>query len=119
MARPEAQTFVTEAYRHAKPIGALGEGAEILTASPVGRLLRSLAGTKDGTAPAQGVQNLSEVGAMSLTAGAAETLATHGILIGQAGRGQDGQGVRAGPRRPPLLGPPAGLIRRASRREIT
>jgi len=84
MARPEAQTFVTEAYRHAKPIGALGEGAEILTASPVGRLLRSLAGTKDGTAPAQGVQNLSEVGAMSLTAGAAETLATHGILIGQA-----------------------------------
>lgn len=40
MRRGDAFAFLGEAFKHAKPVGALGEGVEVLTASEVGRLLR-------------------------------------------------------------------------------
>lgn len=84
----DAHNFVAQAYKHAKPIGALGEGTELLTASEVGRLLRAIAGPATSAAPAgtEPVQNLSAVGAMRLASGAAaQKLAELGIVLGQNG----------------------------------
>ncbi|WP_343216636.1 DJ-1/PfpI family protein [Deinococcus aestuarii] len=87
----DAHNFVAQAYKHAKPIGALGEGTELLTASEIGRLLRAIAGPAAGAAQApagrpDAVQNLSEVGGMRLASGAgAQRLAEYGIVVGQNG----------------------------------
>ncbi|BDP44581.1 catalase (plasmid) [Deinococcus aetherius] len=84
----DAHNFVAQAYKHAKPIGALGEGTELLTASEIGRLLRAIAGPATSAAPAgtEPVQNLSEVGRVRLASGeAAQKLAELGIVLGQNG----------------------------------
>jgi len=69
---------------------------ELLTASEIGRLLRSIsdnaAGALPGTAgePSADVQNLSEVGRVLLANGAnAAKLAAFGIIIGQSGDAQN------------------------------
>ena len=79
--RPEAQNFVVESYRHAKPIFALAEGAELLTASPIVKALKAL-GVKDDAAAAP-VQNLSEVGNSGWLWSSAAPLQEKGIIIGQ------------------------------------
>ncbi len=83
----DAHNFVAQAYKHAKPIGALGEGTELLTASEIGRLLRAIAGAAQAPAGRpDAVQNLSEVGGMRLASGAgAQQLAEYGIVVGQNG----------------------------------
>jgi catalase len=85
----DAHVFIDEAYKHAKPIGAVGEGVELLTASEIGKLLETI-GENASAAPATpdatsaGMQNLSEVGRMLLANGAnADKLAALGIIIGQ------------------------------------
>lgn len=82
---PESFNFVVESYRHAKPIASLGEGAEIVTGSGVGGVLRRVAAdpnAKDAaTAP---VQNLSEVAGVRLAAGeGGAKLAALGVIVGQ------------------------------------
>ncbi|MHA0036280.1 catalase [Deinococcus sp. PESE-13] len=82
---PESFNFVVESYRHAKPIGSLGEGAEIVTGSGIGNVLRRVAAdspARDGaTAP---VQNLSEVAGVRLAAGeGGAKLAALGVIVGQ------------------------------------
>ena len=79
--------FIDEAYKHAKPIAAVAEGVELLTASAIGRAIGrtgTTSGASDLTAAA--VQTLSEVGRVQdITAGGASSqqLATYGILVGQ------------------------------------
>jgi catalase len=45
----DARAFVEEAYKHAKTIGASGEGADLIAASQLGQLL----GLKVGAKPSQ------------------------------------------------------------------
>ncbi len=84
MRRGDAFAFLSEAFKHAKPIGALGEGVEVLTASDVGRLLQV-----DSAKPGAGgdtVGTLSQVGAASLAGGpAARQLAEQGVIVGSNG----------------------------------
>ncbi|WP_339097362.1 catalase [Deinococcus sp. VB343] len=80
---PESFNFVVEAYRHAKPVASLGEGAEILTGSGIGNVLQRIAGNAqaDNAAP---VQNLSEVAGVRLAAGeGGAKLAALGVIVGQ------------------------------------
>jgi catalase len=88
----DAHVFIDEAYKHGKPIGAVGEGVELLTASEIGKLLKSISDSAAGAAPGAadttnaGVQNLSEVGRMLLANDAnASKLAAYGIIIGPNG----------------------------------
>jgi len=91
----DAHVFIDEAYKHAKPIAAVGEGVELLTASEIGKLLQSIssaAAAAPGSAGNIGadVQNLSEVGRMLLANAANATkLADYGIIIGQSGDAQN------------------------------
>jgi len=85
----DAHVFIDEAYKHSKPISAVGEGVELLTASEIGKLLKSISDNAASTAPGSmddtsaGVQNLSEVGRMLLANDAnASKLAAYGIIIG-------------------------------------
>lgn len=87
-ARPEALSFIAESYRHAKPVAALGEGTEVLSASPIGPALKALAGKSQGGV-AKNVQNLSEVGGMSLLNGASAQLDKFGIVTGPADQSSD------------------------------
>ncbi|GGR03187.1 catalase [Deinococcus ruber] len=85
MRRGDAFAFLGEAFKHAKPVGALGEGVEVLTASEVGRLLRSgtpNAADKSGDA----VGTLSQVGSAAVASGpAAAQLAEQGVIVGSNG----------------------------------
>ena len=99
----DAHAFLAEAYKHGKPVAALGEGSEVLTSSELGRLIRAVAAgatsTAAGTAtsvpvpatpPAKtqgdAVQTLSEVGSARMMSGAgAEQLAGHGVFVGSNG----------------------------------
>jgi len=84
MQRGDAFAFLGEAFKHAKPIGALGEGVEVLTASDVGRLLQVGAGKP--VVGGDAVGTLSQVGAASLAAGpAAKQLAEQGVIVGSNG----------------------------------
>ncbi len=100
----DAHVFVDEAYKHGKPIAAVAEGAELLTAAAIGQVVRpggaaapaALGGT---AATGAEVQTLSEVGRVQgVTAGGAsggsgvQQLAEYGIIVGQGG---DLQGVVA------------------------
>ncbi|MFD2608705.1 catalase [Deinococcus taklimakanensis] len=93
VARPEAHNFVVETYRHAKPIFAFAEGAELLTASPIGKALRNMGGKPDAGKTDGGkaapVQNLSEVGNAASLWGNPAALAAHGIVVDQAGKDLD------------------------------
>ncbi len=85
VARPEAQNFVVECYRHAKPIFALAEGTELLTASPIGKALKAMGVKADAKAPAAKaapVQNLSEVAGSGWLWNSAASLKAHGIVAG-------------------------------------
>ncbi|HWE62258.1 MAG TPA: catalase-related domain-containing protein, partial [Chloroflexota bacterium] len=102
----DAQVFIDEAYKHAKPIAAIGEGMELLTAAQLGRLVGSglapnpTRGPGLGTVPADlnakgaasgpaEVQNLSEVGRVQrVTGDSAQQLAGYGIVVGQGGNVQ-------------------------------
>ena len=86
LARPEAHNFVAETYRHAKPIGTLDEGAELLSASPIGKVLRALGGKAD--AKGQPVTNLAEVAAVGSLLAASAQLAALGIVISAKGEAQ-------------------------------
>ncbi|MGY2896010.1 catalase [Deinococcus sp. UYEF24] len=92
MMQGDAHAFLAEAYKHGKPVAALGEGVELLTASEIGRLLRAVAGTGTPAAtttdvPAgDAVKTLSEVGSANLATGAgAEKLAVQGVFVGNNG----------------------------------
>ncbi|WP_425146175.1 catalase [Deinococcus sp.] len=97
MRQGDAYAFLAEAYKHGKPVGALGEGTELLTSSELGRLIRAVsaspasgtpAAAVSATPPAQGdaVQSLSEVGTARLLSGAgAAQLAAHGVFVGSNG----------------------------------
>jgi len=103
----DARVFVDEAYKHGKPIAAVAEGAEVLTAAAIGQVIHPL-GAAAPTAPAAAsgadttgaaVQTLSEVGRVNgVTAGGAsggsgvQQLAQYGVVVGQ---GNDLQGVIA------------------------
>jgi catalase len=64
----DARTFVDEAYKHAKPIAALAEGLEVLTASGLAQVLRAAGEAVEKGEPHSGkameVQNLAQVGAV-------------------------------------------------------
>ena len=89
----DAHVFIDEAYKHGKPIAAVGEGMELITASEIGQLLRAtgaLAALELGgaQAPAAEVQSLSEVGRVhSATQGGVtgQSLAPYGIIMGPGG----------------------------------
>jgi len=96
MMNGDAHAFLAEAYKHGKPVGALGEGVELLTASEIGRLLRAVAGTgtpassTTAAAPGDAVKTLSEVGNASLATGTgAENLAAQGVFVGTNGNTQN------------------------------
>jgi len=93
----DARVFVDEAYKHGKPIAAVAEGVELLTAAAIGLMIQP-GGAAGVIAPYHvdttnaAVQNLSEVGRVhSATAGGATggvltpQLAAYGIIIGQGG----------------------------------
>lgn len=83
----DPRAFINETYKHSKPIGALGEGVELLTASEIGKLLRAISAPDTAATPTpDDVQNLSEVGGMLLTNGDNITkLAKFGIIVGKSG----------------------------------
>ncbi|MBK9711975.1 MAG: catalase [Kouleothrix sp.] len=95
----DAHVFIDEAYKHAKPIAAVAEGIELLTASEIGMLLQAGSGAAPESAtptpaitstPTVGVQNLSEVGRVLQANGpSAGDLAKIGIIVGQSGDLQD------------------------------
>jgi len=92
MMHGDAHAFLAEAYKHGKPVAALGEGVELLTASEIGRLLRAVAGmgtpasTSAGAPAGDAVKTLSEVGSASLATGTgAEKLAIQGVFVGTNG----------------------------------
>jgi len=99
MQKGDAHVFIDEAYKHGKPIAAVAEGVELLTAAEIGRLIGPLGVGATGGASTQGhadalpaaVQNLSEVGRVrGVTAGGAgggggQQLAAYGIIVGQSG----------------------------------
>ncbi len=107
MQNGDAHVFVDDAYKHGKPIAAVAEGAEVLTAAAIGQVIRpgaaagAVAPSGTATTGAEGaeVQTLSEVGRVNgVTAGGAsggtgvQQLAQYGIIVGQ---GNDLQGVVA------------------------
>ena len=84
----DARTFVDDAYKHAKPIAAVAEGVEVLTASGIGRVIRHACAASAAThaAPEQAttaeVQSLSAVGSVKLANdGGATGLAAYGIIV--------------------------------------
>ena len=84
----DARTFVDEAYKHAKPIAAVAEGVELLTASGIGQVIRhagaasAAAHTEPEQATTAEVQSLSEVGSVKLANGGGATgLAAYGIIV--------------------------------------
>ncbi|WP_233554359.1 catalase-related domain-containing protein [Deinococcus cavernae] len=83
IARPEAHNFVVETYRHAKPIGSLDEGAELISASPIGKVLRALGGkdTDGNGQPKAPVTNLAQVAGVNWMSDASAALARLGILV--------------------------------------
>jgi hypothetical protein len=99
----DAHVFIDEAYKHAKPIAAVGQGMELLTVAQVGQLVGGAApsptsGQGRGSLPADAhtpsavegasaeVQNLAEVGrVLNVTGANARQLAAHGIIVGQDG----------------------------------
>ncbi len=87
--RPEAHNFVLESYRHAKPIGSLAEGAELLTATPLTKVLRQVSGNAPANGAGPAVHNLSEVAATRLAAGeGGKKLSAMGIIIAQPNAAQ-------------------------------
>jgi len=92
----DAHVFVDEAYKHGKPIAAVAEGVELLTAASIGQSIQP-GGAASATAhdPADAtnaaVQNLSEVGRVQgATLGGAggtgaQQLSSYGIIVGQGG----------------------------------
>ncbi len=86
----DAHVFIDEAYKHGKPIAAIAEGVELLTASQIGQVITGgVAGTAAQSKQAStstAVHNLSEVGRVLNASGAqAQQLATYGIIVGQSG----------------------------------
>ena len=84
----DARTFVDEAYKHARPIAAVAEGVEVLTASGIGRVIRHAGAVSAAAhaAPEQAttaeVQSPSEVGSVKLANGGGATgLAAYGIIV--------------------------------------
>lgn len=65
----DARVFIDEAYKHAKPIAAIGQGTELLAAAQVGRLVAGIADAASGKG--------------------ADQLAEQGIIVGQDGTVQD------------------------------
>ena len=97
----DAHAFINETYKHAKPIGAMSEGRELLMASEVGRLLSAMNPSNPSTratpnatpdpkatpnSQTDEVQSLAGVGGMSLAQQAdTSVLSAFGIVFGEAG----------------------------------
>ena len=84
MMQGDAYAYLSEAYKHAKPVGALGEGVELLTASEIGRMLTAMTGSAPGAAKsADPVTSLGQVGSAASASGpAAVLLAEQGVIVG-------------------------------------
>jgi catalase len=87
----DAHVFIDEAYKQAKPIAAIAEGVELLTASEIGKLIPRPGSADSGatqvspTDTSGGVQSLSEVGRVLQASGtSASQLAALGIIVGQS-----------------------------------
>jgi catalase len=87
--RGDAHVFLAEAYKHAKPIAAVGEGVELVTAAGIGQLIHPRVATgaatgsgSDGMTAA--VQTLAEVGQVRSVLAASDQLAADGIIVGQS-----------------------------------
>jgi catalase len=92
----DARAWLAGAYKHAKPIGAVGEGVELVTAAGIGQFVRPKmpagAPTGSGAAGTAAVQTLTEVGEVRSVLAANDQLAPNGIIVGPSG---DLQGVVA------------------------
>ncbi|MFC3832942.1 MULTISPECIES: catalase [Deinococcus] len=83
----DALAFLAEAYKHGKPVAALGEGVEVLSASEIGRAVRDTPPAAPAASAGDAVQHLSEVGSARRLTGAGSTaLAEHGIFVGTNGQ---------------------------------
>ncbi|MDZ4718755.1 MAG: catalase [Roseiflexaceae bacterium] len=86
MQKGEAHSFISEAYKHGKPISGIGEGVELLSASEIGKLLRSISPDPSAATATTSKEKKQSNDGQTLLANDshAATLATHGIIIGSS-----------------------------------
>ena len=81
----DAHTFINESYKHAKPVGALAEGRELLMASEIGKLLSAASATP---AHSKGQAHSDGGGVSSTRQINPAVLSANGIVVGAAGQMQ-------------------------------